>query len=211
MAYRLLKSEPDDWPWSQQIAKGREGAEWTGIRNFSAQNHLRVMKKGEPAFFLFLVLVTQMFSPTALVVGLYREFFELRLTGTYAALILSNSAFSLAFAIWVLRAFFASLPWEIEEAAAVDGCDSSGGRHSRAPRRSRGRGRRRARKRRDSRRRSLMSTCMKPAGRVKSSSGPPCGSRFPRVHVQWAVAVGLARFRQPCIRAHQRRGALAGA
>ena len=69
-----------------------------------------------------LVLVTQMFSPTALVVGLYREFFELGLVDTYAALILTNAAFNLAFAIWILRAFFASIPREIEEAAAVDGC-----------------------------------------------------------------------------------------
>ena len=51
MAYWLVKSEPDDWSWAQQVAKGREGAEWTGIRNFSAQNHLRAMKKGEQAFF----------------------------------------------------------------------------------------------------------------------------------------------------------------
>jgi predicted RNA-binding protein with PUA-like domain len=51
MAYWLLKSEPDDWSWAEQVAKGREGAEWTGIRNFSAQNHLRAMKKGEQAFF----------------------------------------------------------------------------------------------------------------------------------------------------------------
>ena len=51
MAYWLLKSEPDDWPWTEQVAKGREGAEWTGIRNFSAQNHLRAIKKGEQAFF----------------------------------------------------------------------------------------------------------------------------------------------------------------
>lgn len=74
------------------------------------------------AGFLFLVLVTQMFSPTALVVGLYREFFELDLINTYTALILTNAAFNLAFAIWILRAFFASIPREIEEAAAVDGC-----------------------------------------------------------------------------------------
>jgi len=72
--------------------------------------------------FLLLVLVTQMFSPTALVVGLYREFFELGLVDTYAALILTNAAFNLAFAIWMLRAFFASIPRELEEAAAVDGC-----------------------------------------------------------------------------------------
>ena len=76
--------------------------------------------------FLTLVLVTQMFSPTALVVGLYREFFELGLTGTFTALVLSNAAFNLAFAIWILRAFFASLPKEIEEAAAVDGCGRIG-------------------------------------------------------------------------------------
>src|SRR5262245_13634377 len=37
MAYWLLKSEPEDWSWAEQIAKGREGAEWTGIRNFAAQ------------------------------------------------------------------------------------------------------------------------------------------------------------------------------
>ena len=51
MAYWLLKSEPDDWSWAAQVAKGRDGAEWTGIRNFSAQKHLRAMKKGERAFF----------------------------------------------------------------------------------------------------------------------------------------------------------------
>jgi predicted RNA-binding protein with PUA-like domain len=51
MAHWLVKSEPDDWSWDQQVANGREGAEWTGIRNFSARNHLRAMKKGEQAFF----------------------------------------------------------------------------------------------------------------------------------------------------------------
>ena len=77
--------------------------------------------RGRTAF-LFLLLVTQMFSPTSLVVGLHREFFELDLINTYTALILTNAAFNLAFAIWILRAFFASIPREIEEAAAVDGC-----------------------------------------------------------------------------------------
>ena len=76
--------------------------------------------------FLFLVLVTQMFSPTALVVGLYREFFEWGLVDTYAALILTNAAFNLAFAVWMLHAFFASIPREVEEAAAVDGCGPLG-------------------------------------------------------------------------------------
>ena len=51
MAYWLVKSEPDDWSWTEQVAKGRAGAEWTGIRNFAAQKNLRAMKKGEQAFF----------------------------------------------------------------------------------------------------------------------------------------------------------------
>ena len=81
--------------------------------------------RGRTAF-LLLVLVTQMFSPTALVVGLYREFFDWGLVNTYAALILTNAAFNLAFAVWMLRGFFASIPREIEEAAAVDGCGRLG-------------------------------------------------------------------------------------
>ena len=51
MAYWLVKSEPDDWSWAEQVAKGRAGAEWTGIRNHAAQKHLRAMKRGERAFF----------------------------------------------------------------------------------------------------------------------------------------------------------------
>jgi len=76
--------------------------------------------------FLFLVLVTQMFSPTSLVVGLYREFFELNLVNTYLAIILTNSAFNLAFAIWILHGFFSSIPKEVEESAHLDGCSRFG-------------------------------------------------------------------------------------
>ena len=51
MAYWLVKSEPDDWSWAQQVASGAKGAEWTHIRNHTAQRNLRTMKKGERAFF----------------------------------------------------------------------------------------------------------------------------------------------------------------
>jgi multiple sugar transport system permease protein len=80
--------------------------------------------RGRTAF-LFLVLVTQMFSPTSLVVGIYREAFETGLVNTYTAIILTNSAFNLAFAIWILQSFFATIPKEIEEASHLDGCSRS--------------------------------------------------------------------------------------
>jgi multiple sugar transport system permease protein len=76
--------------------------------------------------FLLLVLVTQMFAPTSLVVGIYREFFELNLVNTYLAIILTNAAFNLAFAIWILQGFFAAVPTEVEEAATLDGCGRFG-------------------------------------------------------------------------------------
>jgi multiple sugar transport system permease protein len=76
--------------------------------------------------FLFVVLVTQMFSPTSLVVGIYREFYEVGLVNTYTSVILTNSAFNLAFAIWILQSFFAAIPKEVEEASHIDGCSRLG-------------------------------------------------------------------------------------
>ena len=71
--------------------------------------------------FLLLVLVTQMMQPTALIVGVYRQFLALHLVNTVWSLILVNSAFNLAFAVWILNAYFGSIPVELEEAAMTDG------------------------------------------------------------------------------------------
>nr|WP_329931895.1 carbohydrate ABC transporter permease [Streptomyces sp. SP17BM10] len=80
----------------------------------------RVRFRGRKAF-LLLVLVTQMFQPTALQVGLYREFYTLDLLDTILVLVLANAAFNLAFAIWILSAYIAAIPVELEEAARIDG------------------------------------------------------------------------------------------
>jgi multiple sugar transport system permease protein len=71
--------------------------------------------------FLYLVLVTQMFAPVALVVGIYQEFVLVHGVNAYWAIILTDAAFNLAFAIWILNGYFASIPKEIEDAAQVDG------------------------------------------------------------------------------------------
>ena len=71
--------------------------------------------------FLVLVLITQMFQPTAMLVGIYREFSQLGLVDSIWSLILVNGGFNLAFAVWILNAYFASIPRELEEAAFIDG------------------------------------------------------------------------------------------
>jgi predicted RNA-binding protein with PUA-like domain len=51
MAYWLLKTEPDDYSWDDQVKRGAKGETWTGVRNFTARRHLAEMKKGDEAFF----------------------------------------------------------------------------------------------------------------------------------------------------------------
>ncbi|MEU1016207.1 carbohydrate ABC transporter permease [Streptomyces sp. NPDC005898] len=85
----------------------------------------RMRYRGRKAF-LLLVLVTQMFQPTALLVGLYREFHQLDMLNSVWTLILTNAAFNLAFAVWILTAYISSIPPELEEAAMVDGTSRFG-------------------------------------------------------------------------------------
>lgn len=49
MAYWLLKSEPGDWSWDDQVKAGTTG--WDGVRNYQAANNLKAMRIGERAFF----------------------------------------------------------------------------------------------------------------------------------------------------------------
>ena len=71
--------------------------------------------------FLFLVIVVQMLQPAVLTSGLFREFIAIGLHDTWLAMILTNAAFNLAFAVWIMHSFFASVPKEIDEAAQIDG------------------------------------------------------------------------------------------
>jgi multiple sugar transport system permease protein len=71
------------------------------------------------------VLATQMFQPAAMIVGIQREFSSFNFSPTLS-LILVNAGFNLAFAIWILNAYFGSIPVELEEAAMIDGTSRLG-------------------------------------------------------------------------------------
>ena len=51
MQYWLIKTEPEDWSWSQQIESGNKGAELNGVRNFQASKNLKKMNIGDKCFF----------------------------------------------------------------------------------------------------------------------------------------------------------------
>ena len=45
----LVKSEPSAYSWINLVADGKTA--WTGVRNFTARNNLRAMRKGDAVFF----------------------------------------------------------------------------------------------------------------------------------------------------------------
>lgn len=71
---------------------------------------------------LGLVLAASMFPGVALVTPLFQLFTNIHWLGTYQALILPDISFALPLAVWILTSFFAEMPWELEQAARVDGC-----------------------------------------------------------------------------------------
>jgi len=49
MAHWLVKSEPSDWSWQDQLTVDSEP--WDGVRNFQAQKNMRAMTEGDQVFF----------------------------------------------------------------------------------------------------------------------------------------------------------------
>ena len=45
----LVKQEPSSYSWTDFVRDGKTA--WTGVRNFTARNNLRAMRKGDLAFF----------------------------------------------------------------------------------------------------------------------------------------------------------------
>ena len=81
----------------------------------------RMKFKGK-GIFMGAVIMSQMFSPVVLLVGIYRMMVNIDLNDTILGLILLNAAFNQAFAIWLLRGTFMGISPEMEQAAKIDGC-----------------------------------------------------------------------------------------
>ena len=77
--------------------------------------------KGKSVF-MGAVIMSQMFSPVVLLVGIYRLMVSMNLNNSLMGLVLLNAAFNQAFAVWLLRGTFLSIPAEMEQAAKIDGC-----------------------------------------------------------------------------------------
>ena len=73
-------------------------------------------------FYLMLLLCISMFPQIAIAGPVWRILNALGWLNTYQGIVAAYIPLSLPLAIWILTTFFKELPYEIEEAALVDGC-----------------------------------------------------------------------------------------
>ena len=70
---------------------------------------------------LLIVLGSQLLPAVSLIIPLFRMFRTAALLDTLLALILAYSTFSMPFVVWIMTGYFQSVPYELEEAARIDG------------------------------------------------------------------------------------------
>jgi multiple sugar transport system permease protein len=76
--------------------------------------------RGRSAILVFF-LITQMFPFSLVLLTLFLFFSTLHILNSYFGLILAFVGISLAFSIWMLKSYFDTIPYELEEAAVIDG------------------------------------------------------------------------------------------
>ena len=75
--------------------------------------------------FLIMLLIVQMIPAQALIVALFVDFNKLGLLANLGGLVIVYSAQALPVSIWMLRNFVATVPRDLEEAAAIDGATAA--------------------------------------------------------------------------------------
>jgi len=71
---------------------------------------------------LAVIIATSMFPGISLIVPLLKLFTQIHWINTYQAMIVPSLSFVLPLAVWNLTVFFRQMPFELEQAALIDGC-----------------------------------------------------------------------------------------
>jgi len=72
---------------------------------------------------LLSLLTTQMFPATMLLLPLYIMLIKLGLINTFLGVIVIYTATALPFTIWTMKGYYDTIPYSLEEAARIDGCN----------------------------------------------------------------------------------------
>ncbi|BBH69274.1 sugar ABC transporter permease [Actinoplanes sp. OR16] len=128
---------PQDWVWDNYKTVFTDSLFTSALRNsigialiatalsviiamFAAYAIARMDYPGKK-FLLSMALAIAMFPQAALVGPLFNMWRNLGIYDTWIGLIIPYLTFALPLSIWTMSAFFRQIPWEMEQAAQVDG------------------------------------------------------------------------------------------
>ncbi|MER6129335.1 sugar ABC transporter permease [Streptomyces sp. NPDC001795] len=103
------------------------GTTFCGVA-FAATTGYAVSRMRFPGYkkLMWVLLVTQMFPIAVLIVPMYQILSELGLIDTYIGLILVYCSTVVPYSAWLLKGYFDTIPFEIDEAGRVDGLSPFG-------------------------------------------------------------------------------------
>ena len=90
------------------------------LGTITAYGFSRFRVKGE-ADLLFFILSTRMLPPIVVAIPMFLMYRAVGLNDTHFGLIILYTAFTVSFAVWLMKGFIDEIPKEYEEAALVDG------------------------------------------------------------------------------------------
>lgn len=114
-----------DWMWSTLLVS--LGTTVIGVL-VAATTGYAVSRMRFPGYkkFMWVLLVTQMFPVAVLMVPMYEILSELQLIDNYLGLILVYCSTAVPYCAWLLKGYFDTIPFEIDEAGRVDGLSPFG-------------------------------------------------------------------------------------
>jgi multiple sugar transport system permease protein len=74
-------------------------------------------------FSLFALLFTRMLPTVVLIPAYFLLFKALGLQNTLTGLVLAYCSFTLPFTVWIMKAYFETIPTDLDKSALVDGCN----------------------------------------------------------------------------------------
>jgi len=120
--FNVFSTDVPIWRWLKNSAIVAFGTTFSSLAMAILAGYglsrYRFYGKGVLGFALF---ATQMLPEALLIVPMYALFMSLGLLDGFLGLILANTAFVMPVAVWIVKSAMDSVPFEIEEAARIDG------------------------------------------------------------------------------------------
>ncbi|MFD6152328.1 sugar ABC transporter permease [Streptomyces sp. NPDC060243] len=125
--YSYVLEHTKFWDWLQSTLIVALGTTLLGVA-FAATTGYAVSRMRFPGQrpLMWVLLLTQAFPIAVLIVPMYEIFSELGLIDSYFGVILLNCTTAIPYSAWLLKGYFDTIPFEIDEAGRIDGLSPFG-------------------------------------------------------------------------------------